>query len=129
MEGKIDFRICEDGFILVIDKWLNLGDGMDPRAKSWRRHESGETASNPVHVSFDQTTTMKDFETLAVRGLADRTRENEELFLGKSGRRSLEFVTFGATIHHRHGIEADYWVEQVDTRPTNPSLLRFWSSR
>lgn len=78
MESKADFKVHDDEIVLVVDKWLSLGDGMDPHAKSWQRHEYCGIASDSVQVGFDQTETMRKFETLATRTLAEHTRENEE---------------------------------------------------
>lgn len=99
---------------LVVSKWLDLGDGLDPQAETWRRHARPAGRVRSARVDIEQTSLMRDFERAHGKSLAQLTSENRRIIDGQTemvdvSRMELAHVSVGTRMDRT-------WVLQKDVR-------------
>ena len=122
---------------IIVTKWLNLGDGMDPLSEEWTRHVDTASAARAEMVpSHDNRRIMRAFEAQASAGrdLEQCTRDNGALVKKLMSKRSLEHGMMKKEIEKQTGMvgltgmglphvpssrAVDIWVKEKQPAPAS----------
>jgi hypothetical protein len=122
VEYIVDFKPIgdDDGFAFVLSKWLNMGNGLNPYSKAWRRHAEMAPNATPVFVERAESSIMRRFEKSSAMSLLERTTENGKHMSGEFTEQSMVCLKGVRLPHFPSSSLANTWIQQIDTRPSRP---------
>lgn len=119
VEYILQFRSMENntGIALVVTKWLNLGDGLSPHARTWRQHvENKPSGSVATIVKDPASSNMTRYEKNCKMALLGLTAGNEETVRAQVVPPSMTLLGDFALPHFPSYTEVSTWVQQHRTR-------------
>lgn len=116
------------GFAIALTKWLNLGDGRDPYARTWKSHARMVTDARSETIELTGSSISHDFESVTACGFLERAKRNIKIVSGEITDESMIFFESHRLPHVVQLSSTKTWVRQTELKrqraPRQSSLWR-----